>query len=183
MLEINVAKFHKRHVITINHLSCVTASSCGLICYVLDSIRSSNISFLYQRLISGKLFCCHQGKLDLVPTTSEIQQQTRSKYISLINQTNMIQHTILKKWQYASRYLQSFIILVLITELTHWGRDKTAASFKTTISNAFSWMNMYKFRLRFHWSLCPRVQLIIFQPNRREAIVWVNDISHSAWMS
>ena len=43
--------------------------------------------------------------------------------------------------------------------LTHWGRDNMAAIFQTTFSNAFSWMKMFKFRLRFH----PRVQLTIFQ--------------------
>ena len=47
--------------------------------------------------------------------------------------------------------------------LTHWGRDKMAAISQTTFSNAFSWMKMFKFRLRFHWSLFPRVQLTIFQ--------------------
>ena len=35
--------------------------------------------------------------------------------------------------------------------------------FQTTFSNAFSWMKMIKFRLRFHWSLFPRVQLTILQ--------------------
>ena len=33
----------------------------------------------------------------------------------------------------------------------------------TTFSNAFSWMKMYKFRSRFHWSLFPWVNLAIFQ--------------------
>ena len=47
--------------------------------------------------------------------------------------------------------------------LTHWGRDKMAATFQTTFSNAFSWMKMYEFQLRFHWSLFLRVQLTIFQ--------------------
>ena len=47
--------------------------------------------------------------------------------------------------------------------LTHWGRDKMAAIFQTTIANAFSWMKMYEFRLRFHWILFPGVQLTIFQ--------------------
>ena len=47
--------------------------------------------------------------------------------------------------------------------LTHWGRDKMAAIFQTTFSNAFSWMKMHEFRLRFHWSLFPRVQLTKFQ--------------------
>ena len=40
-----------------------------------------------------------------------------------------------------------------IPVLSHWGREKMAAIFQTTFSNAFSWMKMYKFRLRFHWSL------------------------------
>ena len=35
--------------------------------------------------------------------------------------------------------------------------------FPTTFLNAFSWMKMFKFRLRFHRSLFPRVQLTIFQ--------------------
>ena len=47
--------------------------------------------------------------------------------------------------------------------LTHWGRDKMAAIFRATFSNAFSWMKIYEFRLRFHWSLFTRVQLTIFQ--------------------
>ena len=46
--------------------------------------------------------------------------------------------------------------------LTHWGRDKMAAISQTTFSNVFSSMKMFKFRLRFHWSLFPRVQLTIF---------------------
>ena len=34
---------------------------------------------------------------------------------------------------------------------------------QTTFSKAFSWMQMFEFRLKFHWSLFPRVQLTIFQ--------------------
>ena len=52
---------------------------------------------------------------------------------------------------------------MLMDQLTHCGRDKMAAIFQTTFSNAFSWMKMYKFRLKFHWSLFPRVQLTTFQ--------------------
>ena len=47
-------------------------------------------------------------------------------------------------------------------QLTHWGRDKMAAIFQTTFTNAFSWMEMYNLRLSFHWSLFPGVQLTIF---------------------
>ena len=48
-----------------------------------------------------------------------------------------------------------------LSALTHWGRDKMAAIFQTTLSNAFSWMKMLKFRLKFNWSLFLRVQLTI----------------------
>ena len=47
--------------------------------------------------------------------------------------------------------------------LTHWGRDKMAAVSQTTLSNAFSWMKMLEFRLRFHWSLFLKDQLTIIQ--------------------
>ena len=47
--------------------------------------------------------------------------------------------------------------------LTHWGRDKMDAISQTTCSSTFSWMKIYEFRLKFHWSLFLRVQLIIFQ--------------------
>ena len=43
--------------------------------------------------------------------------------------------------------------------LTHWGRDKMTAVSQTTLSNAFSWMKMLAFRLRFHWSLFQRFQI------------------------
>ena len=46
--------------------------------------------------------------------------------------------------------------------LTHWGRDKMAVIFLTTLSNAFSWIKIFKFRLRCHWRLLPRDQLTIF---------------------
>ena len=39
---------------------------------------------------------------------------------------------------------------------THWGRDKMAANFQTTFANRFSWMKMYEFLSKFHWSFVPR---------------------------
>ena len=47
-------------------------------------------------------------------------------------------------------------------QLTHWGREKMAAFSQTTLSKAFSWMEILEFRLKFHWSLFLRVQLTIF---------------------
>ena len=40
-----------------------------------------------------------------------------------------------------------------------------ATIFQTIFPIAFSWMKMYKFRLRFQWFFLPRVQSIIFQRN------------------
>ena len=45
--------------------------------------------------------------------------------------------------------------------LTHWGRNKMDAISQTTLSNAFSWMKMLEFRLRFQLSLFLRVQSTI----------------------
>ena len=53
--------------------------------------------------------------------------------------------------------------LVQWNQLTHWCRDKMDAIYQTTFSIAFSWMKIYKFRLRFHWNLFLGVQLTIFQ--------------------
>ena len=47
--------------------------------------------------------------------------------------------------------------------LTHWGRDEMNNISWTTFSNVFSSMKVFEFRLKFHWSLFPRVQLTIFQ--------------------
>ena len=34
---------------------------------------------------------------------------------------------------------------------------------QTTFSNAFSWMKIFTYRLKFHWNLFPRVQLTVFE--------------------
>ena len=63
---------------------------------------------------------------------------------------------------YLMKYAYGFAVLYFIVVmswvglydlLTHWGRDKMAAIFQTIFSNAFSWMKMYEFQLRFHWRL------------------------------
>ena len=41
--------------------------------------------------------------------------------------------------------------------LRHWNRYKMPAIFQTTLSGAFSWMKMYEFPLKIHWSLFLRV--------------------------
>ena len=65
------------------------------------------------------------------------------------------QHT---QWWWPS----SVLLHIQNQYLTHWDRDKMAAILQTTFSNTFSWMKIYEFWLRFHWSLILRVQLTIF---------------------
>ena len=48
------------------------------------------------------------------------------------------------------------------TKTTHWCRDKTDTILQT-FSNAISWMKMFEFRLKFHWSLFLKVKSTIFQ--------------------
>ena len=57
----------------------------------------------------------------------------------------------------------SYNIKTGVELLAHWDRDNMADISQTTLSIAFSWMKMLEFRLDFHWSLFPRVQLTIFQ--------------------
>ena len=52
--------------------------------------------------------------------------------------------------------------LAKYSALTHWGRDKMDALSQTTFSSAFSWMKIFRFRLKFLWTLFLRVQLTIF---------------------
>ena len=58
----------------------------------------------------------------------------------------------------------------VIMNICYWHRlalhtetEKNGRHFPDDILDAFSWKKMYKFRLRFHRSLFPRVQLPIFQ--------------------
>ena len=68
------------------------------------------------------------------------------------------------------------------TALTNIHMGKMAAISQTTLSDAFSWMQTYEFRLRLHWILFRGVELTIFQhwfrwwlgTERRQVIIWTN---------
>ena len=54
-------------------------------------------------------------------------------------------------------------IVAHLSLLTHWGWDKMEAISQKTLSNAFSLMKILEFRLKIHWSLFLRVQVMILQ--------------------
>ena len=70
----------------------------------------------------------------------------------------LCRHCDALSWRHHTRgrFVLTFVWQYL---LTHWGRDKMAVIFQTTVSNAFYWMKMHEFRLRFHWSLFLRFEL------------------------
>ena len=59
-------------------------------------------------------------------------------------------------------------LLFIVNHLTPWGLNKMADILQVTFSNAFSWMNMCEFRLKFHWSLFLRPELTILHHLFRE---------------
>ena len=63
-------------------------------------------------------------------------------------------------------------------KLTHWGQDKMDTISQTTCWILISWMKMFEFRLKFHWSLFLRVQLTIFHHWFREWLGTVEATSH-----
>ena len=67
-----------------------------------------------------------------------------------------------KYFTYWLIYLATFTIHNTSVVLTHWGRGKMAAIFLTTFWNAFSWIKMCEFCLRFHWNVFGRFELTIF---------------------
>ena len=66
-------------------------------------------------------------------------------------------------WTQESRLWSSSLPCRSCNNLAHWGHAKMATIFQTSFSNAFYWMKMYEFWLKFHLKLFLRVQLAMFQ--------------------
>ena len=62
--------------------------------------------------------------------------------------------------------------------LTHWDRGKLNAILQKTLSNAFSWMEVLEFLLKFHWNLFLGSKLTIFQHWFRQWLVASQTTSH-----
>ena len=65
-----------------------------------------------------------------------------------------------KKTKQSANHLHNSWDVLCITQLP---LDKMAAILQTIFSDAFSWMKIFVFWLKFHWNLFLRVQLTIFQ--------------------
>ena len=112
-----------------------------------------------------------------IPSKKVLNQNDQSMSLSAVtwlcrtyNQmTHLCNTHVIMVWSNRISVLPPLLLLCLILRymltmcLTYWGRDKMVAIFQTTFSNAFFLMEMYEFRLRFHWNLFLMVQLTIFQ--------------------
>ena len=85
---------------------------------------------------------------------------------------------IITVWLFNIQPISFNSLLTLASRFTHRGRYKMAAISQTTVSNAFPWMKMFGFRLKFHWSVFPRAQLTIFRHWFREWLGVVQATSH-----
>ena len=72
-------------------------------------------------------------------------------------------HVVLPTDASATNYRGVIPVTEHIETLTHWGRYRIAAISQTTFSNAYSWIKIDTFRLRFHWRLFICFELIVFQ--------------------
>ena len=71
---------------------------------------------------------------------------TRMNCLMIFNQSRRNTRSIMRHVTLAAINWTTLLVHHL---LTHWGRDKMAAISQTTLSNHFSLMKMFEFRLRF----------------------------------
>ena len=68
-------------------------------------------------------------------------------------------------WEWISNFIDAKLywacdyLSVLGLNLIHSKRRQNGRHSQTTFKNGFSWMKMYEFRLKFHWSLFLRVPI------------------------
>ena len=116
-----------------------------------NTLSSSNFWRLMQNvnkisIFSSKLF--NTQRITSVTLIAVMVELNCGKHISwVIRAKLMISRLKMMRIKYGDGGDDYFVWV-----LTHWGRDKMAAMYHTAFSNAFSWMKMFKFRLRFHWS-------------------------------
>ena len=90
---------------------------------------------------------------------------------------------ILLLWKKLAGLVKVYCIQHCNDKLTHWGHFKMATTLQTTFSDAFSWMKICEFWLRFHLSLFVKFNQQYssigsdngLAPTRQQAIIWTNN--------
>ena len=105
-------------------------------------------------LVCAKFCCDWIFYFCIIPIRISIKFENQLESVSGIETWSIL---IVTAILYTELHLQD-----LLPYSTPWGQDKMATIFQTTFWNAFSWMKMYQFQLKFHWSLFLIVRLTIF---------------------
>ena len=125
-----------------------------------------------------------------------LRQRTQTQYFNHVNIVNTLCNIILilqvdslsvmppvfdrlNYWHWNNHMTTPSAGLVTPGPWSNWGRDKMVVILRTTYSNAFSWMNIYEFWLRFHWGSNLQYTSIGSYNGvalaRRQAVIWTND--------
>ena len=151
------------------HLPC-----CALLCLVYSSVtgRCCYNMVKYNMILDTtlqwlRLKLKQSFNLQKTPHISPWRVSYGLSFVRILEKIDciiMAPHCIKYSWDLFTHMHQNcFTGSEHVVSSTHWGRDKMAAVSPTTLSNAFSWMKILEFRLKFHWSLFLRVQLTIIQ--------------------
>ena len=87
------------------------------------------------------------------------------KEVPGLNQLNLSVECLLmacQRQEPSIRQAWYWAISIFVVRLTTFRRRQNDRRFQTIFAKTFSWLRMYEFRSRFHWSLFLRVQLTIF---------------------
>ena len=144
------------------HWAIDTVSSSSVACQPSKTIRQKsqnvNLYIIMRFFITCRIFkyVCNSAKFHFADVIFQNGRRNRARSFD-----NCV------SWDMSLKYHPSLVVSVCIAmlhwnntitkALTHWGRDKMAAIFQTTFSNAFSLTKIYEIRIKFHWSLFPRV--------------------------
>ena len=127
---------------------------------ILLCFHPSYSKVIIMKFANGMALCCH-GLCKLLKWYDTYNGVTLKQ---IFNWILITMEKLFVKWTLGCVGVwQAWCWPTLRIILTHWGQERMAAISQTTFSSAFSWMKIYEFRLKFHWSLCPRVQITIFQ--------------------
>ena len=131
-------------------------------CVAVTAASQGNISHAYMALYIFLLRCSTQSVNSYTKRVAAVYSKRYSQFMGLSvgKWGSDPVRTLSSLLTYCAEkviYITVMLHRVMAVEnlfLTHWGRDKMAAIFRTTFSNAFSWMKMLQF---------PRFELTIFQ--------------------
>ena len=118
--------------------------------------RSSQPPIWYSQSIYHRGSFSKEGGIWQGPVLCPLSKQILARSIT---KTWFITHGSFWLWAQPTRdSYWNYLSIPKISMVAHWLFEA-----ETTFSNAFLWMKMYWFRLRFHWSLFLRIQLTTFQ--------------------